>query len=400
MVRPAVASDGHTYERTAIRRWLLGTKMTSPMTNEQLENRRLIPSHAMNSVCAEALSNMREAQRAEVLAIAAESTVLEDRQIATLCSNVVEADVHRGCVRRWTFAMDGDSPEDVTRLLVASTRRTLSKGGVPSASALGALQRTSAVCPAAACSAGAPECALEVLNAGTLIVEALKVVSVTGGGSVSSELLTIARGHLDTPSGLAALAALVPSCTPEELESCRECLCEALRSPSAAAAMKPAAAMSVSKVIPAVQDSMAEAMKRFHSCEAVQVAALRALQDEVGRIPKGSRFGTRSAESVRFVMILRRSRVPRRNLDVLGFALTAQLMRAHASGTRVVKVSNFYEPSVVYHAFFFSESCITAQDCAHSLCAALGVFEVSARDSEADVESEDISEDEPEDDED
>jgi hypothetical protein len=45
---PVVAADGHTYERTAIRRWL-ARHNTSPMTREQLDNTVLIPNHAERS---------------------------------------------------------------------------------------------------------------------------------------------------------------------------------------------------------------------------------------------------------------------------------------------------------------------------------------------------------------
>ena len=41
---PVVATDGHTYERHAIERWLL-KKRTSPKTNEELFNTMLIPNH-------------------------------------------------------------------------------------------------------------------------------------------------------------------------------------------------------------------------------------------------------------------------------------------------------------------------------------------------------------------
>jgi N-acetylneuraminic acid mutarotase len=52
---PVTAMDGHTYERSAIEKWYQGFPAheapTSPMTNERLPSRRLIPSHNMRSQC-------------------------------------------------------------------------------------------------------------------------------------------------------------------------------------------------------------------------------------------------------------------------------------------------------------------------------------------------------------
>ena len=45
---PVVAADGHTYERAAIESWL-AMRGTSPMTGAQLEDRRLLPNHALVS---------------------------------------------------------------------------------------------------------------------------------------------------------------------------------------------------------------------------------------------------------------------------------------------------------------------------------------------------------------
>lgn len=50
---PVTAVDGHSYEREAIEAWFkrfeLGEKPTSPMTNQKLASRRLIPSHNLRS---------------------------------------------------------------------------------------------------------------------------------------------------------------------------------------------------------------------------------------------------------------------------------------------------------------------------------------------------------------
>ncbi|EOD25208.1 hypothetical protein EMIHUDRAFT_206382, partial [Emiliania huxleyi CCMP1516] len=46
MVDPVMAADGHSYERSAIERWL-ATKSTSPLTGEELEFTRLFPNHTL-----------------------------------------------------------------------------------------------------------------------------------------------------------------------------------------------------------------------------------------------------------------------------------------------------------------------------------------------------------------
>ena len=52
---PVTAMDGHTYERTAIEAWFArfneSQRPTSPLTNEPLPSRRLIPSHNIRSQC-------------------------------------------------------------------------------------------------------------------------------------------------------------------------------------------------------------------------------------------------------------------------------------------------------------------------------------------------------------
>eukprot|EP00501_MAST-03F_sp_TOSAG23-6_P000545 GSMAST32.ASY1.ANO1.566.1 assembled CDS len=47
---PVVAADGHTYERAAILRHFQ-TKNTSPLTNEVLPNRNLVPNLHCKSLC-------------------------------------------------------------------------------------------------------------------------------------------------------------------------------------------------------------------------------------------------------------------------------------------------------------------------------------------------------------
>ena len=46
MSEPAFLSDGHTYERAAILRWL-GRKQTSPKTGEPLESGAVFPNHLL-----------------------------------------------------------------------------------------------------------------------------------------------------------------------------------------------------------------------------------------------------------------------------------------------------------------------------------------------------------------
>ncbi len=52
MQDPVFASDGHTYERTAIELWLKNNN-TSPMTGLQLSNKQLTPSHTLKSMIRE-----------------------------------------------------------------------------------------------------------------------------------------------------------------------------------------------------------------------------------------------------------------------------------------------------------------------------------------------------------
>ena len=52
MEHPVICSDGHTYERNAISEWLISHR-TSPMTNQILSQRNLIPNHALRSLIAD-----------------------------------------------------------------------------------------------------------------------------------------------------------------------------------------------------------------------------------------------------------------------------------------------------------------------------------------------------------
>ncbi len=52
MKDPASTIDGHTYERAAIESWLKNHD-TSPLTNEKLASKILIPNHQLKSLIAE-----------------------------------------------------------------------------------------------------------------------------------------------------------------------------------------------------------------------------------------------------------------------------------------------------------------------------------------------------------
>merc|ERR1712224_1133137 len=56
MKDPVVACDGHTYERASIEEWfssrLLGA-VSSPMTNERLANRNLVPNRTVKQLIAQ-----------------------------------------------------------------------------------------------------------------------------------------------------------------------------------------------------------------------------------------------------------------------------------------------------------------------------------------------------------
>jgi len=49
---PVMATDGHTYERTAIEEWFANND-SSPKTNNQMESKALIPNHAVKKIVAE-----------------------------------------------------------------------------------------------------------------------------------------------------------------------------------------------------------------------------------------------------------------------------------------------------------------------------------------------------------
>ena len=75
-----------------------------------------------------------------------------------------------------------------------------------------------------ACAAEAPECALEILESSSDAAEieaALSVIAVVGGGSRPTDALSSVQQQIERPIGLAALAALIPTCDPKQLEFCQ-----------------------------------------------------------------------------------------------------------------------------------------------------------------------------------
>lgn len=52
MMDPVIATDGHTYERTAIQHWLQGSSL-SPVTGNELSHTRLVPNVLVKSALAQ-----------------------------------------------------------------------------------------------------------------------------------------------------------------------------------------------------------------------------------------------------------------------------------------------------------------------------------------------------------
>ena len=61
MEDPVMCSDGHSYERAAIRHWLASAN-TSPVTNRQLSDRTLLPNHTVKAAVAALKERQRRAQ--------------------------------------------------------------------------------------------------------------------------------------------------------------------------------------------------------------------------------------------------------------------------------------------------------------------------------------------------
>ena len=62
MLDPVSATDGHTYERSAIQRWFDDGKLSSPITNVGMPSTDLVPNHAMKSQ----ISSWREQNEGDV----------------------------------------------------------------------------------------------------------------------------------------------------------------------------------------------------------------------------------------------------------------------------------------------------------------------------------------------
>ena len=58
---PVFAADGHTYERSAIQRWL-AVHDISPLTNEPLVHKELTPNFLIRSMIREYMEEMRKAE--------------------------------------------------------------------------------------------------------------------------------------------------------------------------------------------------------------------------------------------------------------------------------------------------------------------------------------------------
>ena len=51
LVKPVIAADGHTYEKSAMEHWL-GQHVTSPVTGAKLMHARLVPNRVLRSIIA------------------------------------------------------------------------------------------------------------------------------------------------------------------------------------------------------------------------------------------------------------------------------------------------------------------------------------------------------------
>lgn len=57
MKDPVIASDGNSYERSAIQKWFKSGKRTSPLTNEPLVSQKLFPNHRLKSMIQSHIKN-------------------------------------------------------------------------------------------------------------------------------------------------------------------------------------------------------------------------------------------------------------------------------------------------------------------------------------------------------
>jgi hypothetical protein len=76
MREPVVAADGHTYERSAIARWL-STSDKSPLTGSVLPHKNLVPNYML-------LSSLQEAVKAPTTIPVIVETVSEEDDLESL----------------------------------------------------------------------------------------------------------------------------------------------------------------------------------------------------------------------------------------------------------------------------------------------------------------------------
>ncbi len=85
MVDPVIATDGHTYERTAIERWLKTDGAKSPMTQEPFGTKRLLPNHFVKALIHEyvegAAAEVKAAWQANRADVAASRKDLDAAQL-------------------------------------------------------------------------------------------------------------------------------------------------------------------------------------------------------------------------------------------------------------------------------------------------------------------------------
>jgi hypothetical protein len=111
MFDPVVASDGHTYERVALRLWLFKGKRSSPATGLPLRRRFVVTNHFMRGQTARLLDLSPELRpvRPEI----------DDPLFRAMCAR---ANKWCGSRQDWEAGMHGDSEEDVMHMLLHHVR--------------------------------------------------------------------------------------------------------------------------------------------------------------------------------------------------------------------------------------------------------------------------------------
>ena len=254
---PAMAADGHVYEHLAIRRWLLDST-TSPMTGAKLRSALLVPVVPLRIICDAVVAELDADKLQELEDQVTFFSILCDRLLDRLCARIhactrcaftyedpAGADAAR---QRWVLDMDGDSPEDVARMLVCTARDRCASRSVGFESTLAALERVACVSKKAVAQSGAVECAIAALQSEAgrpppgVAEAALSVIARAGGGVDPKLAIASVLGELDRAGGLAALAAVLPGASADEMRGCVASVLGKLldRIPdTAAAAMRP-----------------------------------------------------------------------------------------------------------------------------------------------------------------